>query len=56
MSDQESCAVELKVDVGILKNQVVTLTQLCNKMDSVIRFLQSINEVLNYGTCRLKTS
>jgi exonuclease VII large subunit len=39
MSDQESCAVELKVDVGILKNQVVTLTQLCNKMDSVIEKL-----------------
>lgn len=39
MSDQESCAIELKVDVGILKNQVVTLTQLCNKMDSVIEKL-----------------
>lgn len=35
MSD-ESCAIDLKVDVGVLKTQVATLTQLCNKMDSVI--------------------
>ena len=27
---------ELKVDVGVLKTQVATLTQLCNKMDNVI--------------------
>jgi DNA repair exonuclease SbcCD ATPase subunit len=27
---------ELKVDVGILKNQIVTLTTLCTKMDLVI--------------------
>jgi gas vesicle protein len=33
---EESCAVDLKVDVGVLKTQVATLTQLCNKMDSVI--------------------
>lgn len=39
MSDQENCSVELKVDVGVLKTQVVTLTQLCNKMDSVIEKL-----------------
>ena len=32
----ESCAIDLKVDVGVLKTQVATLTQLCNKMDSVI--------------------
>ena len=32
----EDCTVDIKVDVGILKNQVSTLTQLCNKMDSVI--------------------
>lgn len=38
MSD-ESCAVDLKVDVGVLKTQVATLTQLCNKMDSVIEKL-----------------
>lgn len=38
MSD-ESCAIDLKVDVGVLKTQVATLTQLCNKMDSVIEKL-----------------
>jgi hypothetical protein len=33
---EESCSIDLKVDVGVLKNQVTTLTQLCNKMDNVI--------------------
>lgn len=33
MSDIDT---EIKVDVGVLKTQVATLTQLCNKMDSVI--------------------
>jgi acetate kinase len=32
-------AVELKVDVEVLKNQVLTITQLCGKMDSVIEKL-----------------
>ena len=32
-------AVELKVDVEVLKNQILTLTQLCGKMDSVIEKL-----------------
>ena len=36
MSLSEQDSVELKVDVGVLKTQVTTLTQLCNKMDSVI--------------------
>ena len=36
MSD---ATVELKVDVEVLKNQVLTLTQLCGKMDSVIEKL-----------------
>ena len=36
---EESCAIDLKVDVGVLKTQVSTLTQLCNKMDSVIEKL-----------------
>lgn len=36
---EESCAIDLKVDVGVLKTQVATLTQLCNKMDSVIEKL-----------------
>ena len=32
-------AVELKVDVEVLKNQILTITQLCGKMDSVIEKL-----------------
>ena len=35
----ESEIVELKVDVGVLKTQVATLTALCNKMDQVIEKL-----------------
>jgi acetate kinase len=31
--------VELKVDVEVLKSQVLTITQLCGKMDSVIEKL-----------------
>jgi hypothetical protein len=30
---------EIKVDVGVLKTQVLTLTSLCNKMDQVIEKL-----------------
>jgi hypothetical protein len=33
---EDNCSIDLKVDVGVLKNQVSTLTQLCNKMDNVI--------------------
>jgi acetate kinase len=32
-------AVDLKVDVEVLKNQILTITQLCGKMDSVIEKL-----------------
>ena len=35
--DQDT--VEMKVDVGVLKTQVATLTQLCNKIDTVIERL-----------------
>ncbi len=35
MSFEQDC-LDMKVDVGVLKTQVATLTQLCNKMDSVI--------------------
>lgn len=38
MSFEEDC-LEMKVDVGVLKQQVLTLTQLCNKMDTVIEKL-----------------
>ena len=36
MASTEQDCIEIKVDVGILKNQVAMLTQLCNKMDAVI--------------------
>ena len=44
--------VELKVDVEVLKNQVLTITQLCGKMDSVIDKLvdnhdRMINQIYN---------
>ena len=32
-------AIEIKVDLEVLKNQVLTITQLCGKMDSVIEKL-----------------
>ena len=35
---------ELKVDVGVLKTQVVTLTSLCQKMDQVIEKLVTQQE------------
>ena len=46
MSLEESFNTELKVDVGVLKVQVVTLTQLCNKMDTVIdRLMENQNKM-----------
>ena len=36
MSTKEEEFVDMKVDVGILKTQVTSLTQLCDKMDKVI--------------------
>ncbi len=38
MSDEKDC-IEMKVDVGVLKNQVSSLTMLCDKMDKVIEKL-----------------
>lgn len=45
-------AVEIKVDVEVLKNQVLTITQLCGKMDSVIEKLvdnhdRMVNQIYN---------
>ena len=45
-------AVELKVDVEVLKNQVLTIAQLCGKMDSVIEKLvdnhdRMVNQIYN---------
>ena len=42
MSDQE--LVELKVDVGVLKTQVSTITILCDKMDKVIEKIAGTHE------------
>ena len=47
-----SDTVELKVDVEVLKNQVLTITQLCGKMDSVIEKLvdnhdRMVNQIYN---------
>ena len=49
MSD---ATVDLKVDVEVLKNQVLTITQLCGKMDSVIEKLvdnhdRMVNQIYN---------
>ena len=44
---EESC-IDIKVDVGVLKTQVVTLTQLCNKMDSVIdKLMEKQDKIAN---------
>jgi DNA repair exonuclease SbcCD ATPase subunit len=42
----DNTAVELKVDVEVLKQQVLTLTQLCNKMDTIIEKLIENNDRL----------
>ena len=42
----DNTAVELKVDVEVLKQQVLTLTQLCNKMDTIIEKLIDNNDRL----------
>ena len=39
MSRDSTESVEVKVDIGVLKTQVSTLTTLCNKMDTVIEKL-----------------
>jgi acetate kinase len=45
-------ALEIRVDVEVLKNQVLTITQLCGKMDSVIEKLvdnhdRMVNQIYN---------
>jgi predicted TIM-barrel enzyme len=42
MSEQEY--TDLKVDVGVLKTQVLTLSALCNKMDQVIEKLVDVHD------------
>jgi len=53
--------VELKVDVGVLKTQVATLTQLCDKMDKVIEKLvdnqdRIVNQIYNDMNDKEKTT
>jgi acetate kinase len=43
MSDKEEC-IAVKVDIGVLKTQVTTLTILCDKMDKVIEKLMTNQE------------
>jgi acetate kinase len=43
MADKEEC-IDVKVDIGVLKTQVSTLTILCDKMDKVIEKLADNHE------------
>ena len=43
MNSEQDCTT-MKVDVGVLKQQVLTLTQLCDKMDKVIDRLMDNND------------
>lgn len=52
MSAPSDDFVDMKVDVGVLKTQVATITQLCDKMDKVIDRLvdnhdQMVNQIYN---------
>jgi predicted RNase H-like nuclease (RuvC/YqgF family) len=44
MPSFEQDCIEMKVDVGVLKEQVKSLTQLCEKMDKVIDKLMDNND------------
>ena len=44
MSGEEKEYTDLKVDVGVLKTQVFTLSQLCEKMDKVIEKLVDVHD------------
>ena len=51
MADEKEC-IEMKVDVGVLKQQVASLTTLCDKMDKVIEKLvdnhdRMVNQIYN---------
>jgi acetate kinase len=43
MSDEKEC-IDVKVDIGVLKAQVSTITILCDKMDKVIERLAANHE------------
>jgi len=44
MTDKDQEFVDLKVDVGILKTQVSTISVLCDKMDKVIEKIANTHE------------
>jgi len=44
MSSTEQEYTDLKVDVGVLKTQIFTLSQLCEKMDKVIERLVDVHD------------
>ena len=44
MADKDQEFVDLKVDVGVLKTQVTSITLLCDKMDKVIDKLSDSHE------------
>ena len=44
MANPEQEYTDLKVDVGVLKTQVFTLSQLCEKMDKVIERLVDVHD------------
>mgnify|MGYP003328769517 CR=1 FL=1 len=44
MPSEEKEYTDLKVDVGVLKTQVFTLSQLCEKMDKVIEKLVDVHD------------
>jgi acetate kinase len=52
MSTTSDDFIDMKVDVGVLKTQVASITQLCDKMDKVIDRLvdnhdQMVNQIYN---------
>lgn len=52
MAEKEQDIIELKIDVGVLKNQVSSITSLCDKMDKVIEKLvdnqdRIVNQIYN---------
>lgn len=44
MSQNDQDVVEMKVDVGVLKQQVTSISNLCDKMDKVIERLMENND------------
>ena len=48
MSSKSDDFIDMKVDVGVLKTQVASITQLCDKMDKVIdRLVDNHDQMVN---------